>query len=521
MTSTDSTPTRSAERFRLARLAVVLGGVDRVLGSVASAVRVPLLLWGLNTREYGMYVAILGLVATANLFDFGLHFGVTNAVSKARGMDDEASIRRTVSTAFLIYTAVSLGVLLLLVPLVWISPLSWLLHIDPTEAGVARLAVLIGFGGILLGMPLKVSLAGLAGYQEQYIVSAFRSLSSVLQLAALAVAVAWFHAQLVGVALVGAAADLALLAGCTVWVSYHRPLLAPRPKEASRTAAGALFAVGTVFFVTSIANMLKSSLGATIVSHSLGPDAVPAFSVPLALFTIAFGLSALVGASLWPAFGEAAARSDWSWVGKAFRSGFKAALLVAGFFGTLGALYGDRVIEVWAPRAGLPSRLLLALLALWLLGQTVITTAASLLAGIGRVQVCMWLSLAEGILVFAASVLLVSPFGSEGVAGAMALSSTIGAFLFLYWAVPRWTSGRVLPSAADLTRVAGCMAVAGLLGFALRRALPPSSPLLTLALGASLTAGAYAVSAWFWGLEPEERDRLRPRMSPFKALGGR
>jgi O-antigen/teichoic acid export membrane protein len=509
---------RSAERFRLARLAVVLGGVDRLLGSIASAVRVPLLLWGLGTREYGLYVAILGLVATANLLDFGLHYGVTNAVSEARGREDESSVRRTVSTGFVIYTMVSVAALLVLVPLIWIAPLPWLLNIEPAEAGLARLAASIGLGGILLGMPLKVSLAGLSGYQEQFVVSAFRSLSTVLQLAALAVAIALFHAHLVGVALVGAAADLALLAGCTVWVSIRRPLLAPRPRDASRTVARVLFGVGLAFFVTSIANVLKGTLGATIVSHSLGPAAVPAFSVPLALFTIALGLSGLVGASLWPAFGEAAARSDWNWVGRAFRLGFKSALLVAGLFATLGVLYGEQVIRVWAPRAGLPSRTFLALLAAWLLGQTIITTSSSVLAGIGRVRICMWLSLFEGVLVIAGSVALVGRFASEGVAGAMAMASLLVAVLFFCWAVPRFSAGLVQPFGSDLIRVTGCIVFAGTLGFFCERALSGVSPLFSLILGSAVTAGSYTSAAWWLGFDAGERDRIRLR--PRRPISG-
>src|SRR5438876_810814 len=123
------TRSRSAERFRLARLAVAFGGLESLIVGAASASRLALLVWGLGRRDYGLYMAVLGLVAMANSLDFGLHYGVTNQVSAARGRDDEASIRETIATAFMTYAAVSLAALCVVLFLVTRAPIAWLLNI--------------------------------------------------------------------------------------------------------------------------------------------------------------------------------------------------------------------------------------------------------------------------------------------------------------------------------------------------------------------------------------------------------
>ena len=84
---------RAARRFRLARLAVALGIVERAVGAAASFVRIPLLLWGLGLHDYGLWVAILGIVntLTVSIIDRRRELGVLQAVGGLRGQ-----IRRTI-----------------------------------------------------------------------------------------------------------------------------------------------------------------------------------------------------------------------------------------------------------------------------------------------------------------------------------------------------------------------------------------------------------------------------------------
>src|SRR5438093_7868387 len=320
------TQSRSAERFRLARLAVAFGSLESLIVGAALATRLALLVWGLGRRDYGLYMAVLGLVATANSLDFGLHYGVTNLVSAARGRDDEASVRRTIATAFMTYAAVSLAAFCVVLILVARAPIGWLLSIEPAEVHVARLVAVLGFASMLLPMPLKVFGAGMVGYQEQHAVSVYRSLNSLIQLGMLSLTIVAFRGKLPAIASVACVTDLSLWSLFALWIVRHRPLLALHLPSASRMQVLPLLVTGLTFFITSMTILLKGAIGNTIIAHGLGPEGVGPFSVPLALFSTANTLAALSAVSLWPAFGEAAARGDWTWVGKAFVLGAKACL---------------------------------------------------------------------------------------------------------------------------------------------------------------------------------------------------
>lgn len=499
---------RSRARFGLARLAVIFGGVNQAVSSLAALIRVPLLIWGLDLEQYGLYMAILGVVSTANLLDFGLQYGVLNAVSDARGRDDHDAVARIVATAFLIYSAIAALVLLLLLPALSLVPMDRLLGVTAEQAPLASKIALLAFAGLMLPMPFKVFSGGLYGFQKQYVVSAFRSLLYVVQLVAISLAVWLRRGDLMLVVVVSVAADLmhwAVLA----WVAVRQqPELRLRLRLASRALAPGLTTVGLAFFVTNIANLMKYTLGSTVVSNALGPAAVPSFSVPLALFMTAMGLSGLASQSLWPAFGEAAARGEWAWIDRAFGLGAKAAVGLGGAFAVLGALFGDVLIDVWTPKDVHTPHALLVALGVWVFSQTCFNTASALLSGLNRPTVVMTLAVVEGLAVFLGSVAGVRWIGVEGVGLAMACSGVAAVAAMTTVAVPVFTEGRVRWPWRTVFVVIGCIAVSGSVGYAARVALAGASPIATLLLGAGIAAPVYAGCAWIWLLAPEERARL-------------
>ncbi|NQZ99105.1 MAG: hypothetical protein HRU01_21580, partial [Myxococcales bacterium] len=63
MANENAATNRSTQRFELARLSVVFGSLERGIGTALALLRVPLLIWALSLYQYGLYMAILGVVA--------------------------------------------------------------------------------------------------------------------------------------------------------------------------------------------------------------------------------------------------------------------------------------------------------------------------------------------------------------------------------------------------------------------------------------------------------------------------
>ena len=132
------------------------GAAERIVGALVGAARVGLLAWGLTTRDYGIYVAVLGIVATTGLIDLACDSGLVNAVSDACGREDDRAIRGAVSSAFVVYLCIAIAALLVFLPLTLLLPMQSLLRIPAGSVSTARQIAAIGFGEALLVMPLRV-----------------------------------------------------------------------------------------------------------------------------------------------------------------------------------------------------------------------------------------------------------------------------------------------------------------------------------------------------------------------------
>jgi O-antigen/teichoic acid export membrane protein len=504
------TTTHSAERFRRARLAMLMGLVERVSFAGAGIVRLALLVWGLTQAEYGLYVATLQFVATANLLDFGLHYGTAVSVAEAKGKDDHAAAREIVSTAAVIYSLISSAALITIIPTVILLPMSWLFHVDAELAGLARLLVVIGVIDVVLCMPFKVVEGGLVGQQRRYTVSTYRSLTTLINVLTILVVLLFPTRKLLHLAIATTALDLLSSASFLVWTLVRWPSEVAISLGAVRwSRARSLTASGATFFFSNLGNVLRRSIGALVLIHARGPQAVPTFSVSFQLFVIGLSFTDVVGESFWPAYGEAAARQDWAWVKSAYQTGARMSICAGGLLASLGVLFGADLIHVWTPKVALPSQTLLLTLAAWLMLQTLLNSAASILIGVKRNDIVMWTVLAEGLVSFTGSNLVAPRWGAEGIGIVLMLSSLCSAWFLTGFAVPWRTAQRVRLSATIPLRIGVALAVTLLLGLGARQVLLPLKPLLRLAVGAPFGALVYGTLAWLVVMSDEDRSRLR------------
>jgi O-antigen/teichoic acid export membrane protein len=494
----------------LARLAVTAGAIERVVGALTGASRVALLAWALSARDYGLYVAALGVVATAGLVDFGIQFGLVNAVSDARGRDDDGAFRGMLATAFLVYAAIAAVALCVFIPFALFAPMQSLFHLAPDRVGLARAIIVIGFGGALLTMPLQVYPAAFVGMQQQHVSSIFRTVAGIAQLAGMAASLLIWKGGLLAVVAVSVVTDVVFDILFAAWAARHRVLIHLRSAE--RRYARRLVGSGITFFVSNMANLLKRSSAALVIVNALGPEVVPSFSVPFALFTLGLSVSEMLGGSLWPAYGEAAARGDWAWISRAFAIGSDIALHAAAIIAALGVVGGSDAMALWAPKIALPPPTVFALLAIWMLTQASAHISCSLLGGLNRNLVSMWVNVAEGVATFGGGLWAVRHWGVEGVIGAMIVAGAASAIYLAAFTVPRETQRQVTVALATYARVAVCGVAAAVVGFGVDRVASTWPVILRMLATAVAITVTYGGGAWTVGLSADARERILRRM---------
>lgn len=501
----------SRERYRRIGLGLGFGAVERIVTAAMSAIRIPLLLAGLGVRDYGLWVAVMGVVQSGLLMRLGLHYGVTNLVAEARGRGDVEEVRSVVSTGFLVYVGIAALGCLVLLAAVSVVPVGWLFGVGGIDERTAAAVLLVGYSGLMLVMPLETWSAALGGFQEGWVISGWRAALALLQVAVLAVALFGLDCGLKGLAIASVGFDLLAAVAIASWICWKwRPELRVSLGAARRRLVRPLFVLGIFFFVVDLANTLKWSIGSPVVSHFLGPQAVPLFSVGFQLFMIAQVLTSFVANLFWPAFAESAASGDWGWVDAAFRRGQAVSALSAGILAVLGTLFGADVLAVWAGEEVVASQELLLALGAWLIVQAWVSGQCSLLYGLSRNRGAGGALLLEGIVTFGLAILLIGPFGVAGVGFAMVGAGLLTSSLIVPALVRSATAGRLQPRWGLFARSLGLWALFGAAGLLLLPALAGSLGRWARLLTAVPVVGALAFAGFWWlALEPDDRGWLR------------
>lgn len=435
------TPTaeeRSRERYRRISLSAVASGGAKGLSILTALISVPLVLAYLGAERYGLWVVMSSTIAMLNFADLGMGNGLINAISEADGKNDKVLAARYVSSAFfmLMGMAIALGVVyVILYPHI---PWIWLFNVSSSQAQVeAGLSISVLIGCFLLSLPLGVVQRIQIGYQESFINGLWQGFGNLLGLCAVLVTI-HLRANLPWLVLAMAGAPLvATTINGIVLVGARRPWLLPRVSMLSSTAVQKVLNTGFLFFVLQIAGALAYQSDNVVISHFLGASYVPQYAVPMKLFMmvpllLSFGLS-----PLWPAYGEAIARHDMSWIRETFLASLKLSVSLSIAAATFLLLLGVSVIHVWVGPDVNPSFGLMLGLALWVVLNGLAGPIAMLLNGTNTIGIQVLCASSMAIANIALSIFLVQRIGVAGPIYGTVISWTLLNLVPLLLYIPR------------------------------------------------------------------------------------
>jgi O-antigen/teichoic acid export membrane protein len=413
----DATPEdRSNERYRRVALSALAAAGARAISIVTLLVSVPLTVRYLGSERYGMWTTIGSLIAILSFADLGIGNGLLNAIAESHGRDDRDAARRYVSSAFFMLAglALLLGSLFALI----YRQVSWrtIFNVSTSEAiAEAGPATAVFVGCFLVSIPLGIVQRIQRGYQEGFIDSSWIAAGKLIGLGGVLLVI-WLKGGLpwLVLALAGGPA-LALLLNSIVLFGVRRPWLYPRWRYVRSHYARRILHLGSLFFVLSVASAVAYSADSIVVAQIIGPEAVTDYAVAMQMFSLAPLMLAMLLEPLWPAYGEALARGDTSWIRSTFRRSLAIGLLLNGPYALLATVLGVQIVHLWVGTGVTPTRLLLAAFGVWTLLNSLSGAMAMLFNGMNiiRFQVICALLMAGSNL--ALSIVLTRQIGVSGV----------------------------------------------------------------------------------------------------------
>lgn len=411
------------ERLRRARLTTAANATAHVVALAVGLVSVPLTVGYLGNERYGVWVTLSSLLTWLSVADLGLGGNaLVNVLAEAHGRQDRNLARELVATAFWILTAIATAVVACAVVaaphIPWRIVFNVSTSVSEAELVSALLLALACFG---LSFPANVVQAVFAGYQEGYLGSIFNMVASLTSLLALLLVVRT-HGGLPTLVLGLYGARLAVTAmSAAVLFGALRPWLRPAPAAATRSAARRLLTLGSHYVLAQLAGIGMFQSQPIIVARALGPEAVGVFAVAQRLLTLPLLLVQFLTTPLMPAYGEARARNDWTWIRSTLRgSVVNAAAVGLGLVLPL-ALAARSIVSFWVGPTLAPDVGLVAGLGVYCGIAALVTPLSVLLYGIERVRWQAGIAGVNAAVTVAGALWLTPSLGLTGTAVAMAV----------------------------------------------------------------------------------------------------
>ena len=378
----------------------------------AALITIPLTLHYLGTERFGLWMTISAIVALAPFADFGIGNGVVNTVAAAHGRDDNAAIRRAISSGFAILTAIAATLALIFLVTYRLIDWSRLLHVStPLAHAEAAPAVLAFALCILLNIPLDVVQRTQFGLQEGYRTNLWQMTSSLMSLAGILIVLHLHGGVPALVAAFAGAPVLGVLLNSVTFFGFRRRDLIPSLRQVAAPIVHGIARLGALFFALNVVVAVAYSADNLVIAHFLGASAVAVYSVPQRMFSLIVVLATMLVAPLWPAYGEAVSRGDIPWVRRTLVRTIFGVFTLTALVGLTLVAFARPILLHWVGPTVHPPLLLMVGMAAWVVLQTTTGTMQAFLNGAGILRFQVITSTIFGIVCLCAKLLFIPRLG--------------------------------------------------------------------------------------------------------------
>lgn len=403
-------------RDKRAAMTAVASLLARLIAMAVALLTIPLMIGVVGTERYGLFATLTSIASMLIFADLGLSNGTLNLLSEAHGHDDKKAASVVSSSAIAMLTVVTLVLgLALLAAFTWLPWEEMLNLSESVPRTEARAVAAIVLGMFVVALPLGLGQRVRLAYQEGYIHFAFAAVAAIASLIGVAAAAALEADFPVFAAAIAIPPVVALAFNAYLILGRSRPWLRPRLEFVDRQMAIRLMRLGGMFVALQLAVAIAFQSDVVVASIVLGPHEAAVYAVTLKVAMVVPSLATMYATALWPAYAEALARGDFTWVRRTLRRSIVFAAGASAIASGVLLLGGGWLIRWWTAGEVNPPPLLLFGAATWAVLFSTFTTIAVLLnaASIIRFQVVVAVVMAVGSV--ALSALLAHALGVAGI----------------------------------------------------------------------------------------------------------
>jgi O-antigen/teichoic acid export membrane protein len=478
---------------------------------VITFIMTPIFVHNLGTYDYGLWEMIGAVIGYMGILDLGLRPAISRYAARHLAERDETALQAVYMSALVFMALV--GVLLFVFFFSWGYWFGGALAPEGAPHQKYQLFLIIIGAYLLIVFPGYVAESYLEGFQKYYLKNNITIVNSVIGGVLLYTLITPENGLvlLAGINAIGLTVKYLLF----MWILSRPAYGAIRAQwnMFSWLRLRELIVFGFKSFVQGIATRVENATDVLVIGLILGPAAVPFYSIPANLTQHIRGFGWTLTHAFMPLFSGLSAKDEHETIRQVFLISSRYVVSVLFAMGTGALLLGAPFISVWlGPEFGEKAKWLILFLVFFTLLPFINPFASRYLTAINKHGIFARLTPLAALLNIGLSLVLVHPFGLEGVAFASVVPGLFFVPLYLRYTcrhldlpVRQYLRASVLPGVVP----AGFMALI-ILGLGEYLVYDSYGHIL---LGAILGSVGWLAAFWLLVLNREERDYVGARLT--------
>lgn len=404
-----------SERTKIVKKNAVASLLIKLISMLVDFAKVPILLSYLDSERYGLYLTIASIVYWAHNFDFGLGTGLRYKLTSAISQDNYKYGKQLVSTAYLSMSAIMLGLLLVLLPVISFLDWNYILNTQLVGSTELILCVSIVLSVFVIQFILELITYVLQAYQRAAFASVFKPLSNLVTLICVLLLKFTTTCSLLYACVAMTVPIVAILLICNIYIYKHKfKEVKPSIDSYHKCCLKDIYSLGLKFFVSQSANLVVFQTASFLIAHYVNPSEAASYNTAFTYFGIIVVFNTMMILPLTAAVTDAYTKGDYLWISYTMAKINKVSVLLTLLSIILLAIsplvfkiwIGDRLTISWILRI---SMTIYFILNIWT------TPYSSFISGVGKMNIAMAAAIFKIILYLPVSIVLVKFLGTNGI----------------------------------------------------------------------------------------------------------
>lgn len=275
---------------------------------------VPLTLDYLDKETFGVWITLSSVLTLLSFFDIGLGNGLRNRLSEALSKQDFVAARAYVSTAYLLFCVLQLGLFFLF--LVGNTFIPWQRILNTTvDLAILRQLSIILMAGVSLKLVLDLLTFILYARQESAKAGLLLFFTNLLTLFGIYFITTISKGDLLLLGAITAFAPVIILTvASAIFFRQTFRYLSPSISLYDKKYVNDLLSIGYKFFFIQLAVIIVFYTDNLIITQLFGPSEVTVYNIAFRYFNIINTIFAILITPFWSAFTEAHIKQEFGWM---------------------------------------------------------------------------------------------------------------------------------------------------------------------------------------------------------------